>query len=400
MNFIFLQPELRSKTSSHFYQYIHAVSNALKKMGHQTAVVGNEILDEAKNGHPSFKNRVSKKADALSVLLRIAKVNITASGELRNIFSHFASRDDRSVFFVDTVLNNRVIALAGAFRKISGNYPFVRMIVVFRFTYRSNSKILTALQRSLHRLFVLILKKQINSKHCLLVTDSALLKDMYERTITAPVAVVPIPLQTPLYASFPAQRKANPHPRPVIGFVGGTAAYKGLSVYLDLIASPGIGDADYIVHGIKGTDALFAFAAPYVSQDVYKTLEEKRERICTYAHLDETEYLSLFLKMDIIIIPYSSPQFAEGTSNVFTEAVAAGLIPLVPRNTWMAAELEKLSMQRLVIDLGDIKQMRATLTSTLSQREELAEKMEVISVQWRAFHDSLAFADNLIEMLQ
>ncbi len=58
--------------------------------------------------------------------------------------------------------------------------------------------------------------------------------------------------------------------------------------------------------------------------------------------VDESIYYSWFSEIDTIIFPYQSPRYKSSTSGVFMEAIHLGILPIVPKNTWMKHEYDKL----------------------------------------------------------
>jgi len=58
--------------------------------------------------------------------------------------------------------------------------------------------------------------------------------------------------------------------------------------------------------------------------------------------VDESIYYSWFDEIDTIIFPYQSPRYKSSTSGVFMEAIYLGILPIVPENTWMKREYDKL----------------------------------------------------------
>jgi hypothetical protein len=66
--------------------------------------------------------------------------------------------------------------------------------------------------------------------------------------------------------------------------------------------------------------------------------------------LSRFEYEQLMAKSKFILLPYDPREYSERTSGIFVEAVCAGAIPLVTKNTWMAKELENFGLQELTLE--------------------------------------------------
>ncbi len=402
MRFVFLQSELRSKTNSHFYQYLQAIEDALISKGHTCLTIANEVFDienSDKKGTIAFKNHISRYSNPLAVLWRILSRNVSGYFEFARIMNLITKQDSQTVFFVDTIQNERVIALAWAFKKLARKNASIRMAVVFRFTYQSNSAILTWLQKKLHLLFCSILHDLIGAKKCILFTDSKALQEAYRHNISAPVSVMPIPLRSHLYEQM---QNANQHRISIktIGFIGGKVGYKGLDKFLIQFILLVRYDIRFLIHGIRDSEDLLSFAQLVLSNEAFCVVKQNIDKIETCYHLDEKEYMNLFNRMDVILIPYTSLQFAEGTSNIFAESVSAGVIPVVPSTTWMGDELMSGGFQELVVNFSDDQSTHRSITGILENSIALKQKMNAFSSSWRAYHSSDNFANRFIQALQ
>ena len=68
------------------------------------------------------------------------------------------------------------------------------------------------------------------------------------------------------------------------------------------------------------------------------------------SNLPRDEYISLFRKNNIIILPYNDPSYKTRTSGIFLECISIGKKVLVSSNTYMADELIKYGLSDLVVD--------------------------------------------------
>ncbi len=401
MHFIFIQPELRTSTSSHYFQYIKSIRSRLEVKGHTTQLIANELFLDNSYADPelAFKNRPVKKADPISVLNRIAIENTKSYFEYKNLFRKLAIIYPSAIFFVDTVQNDRVIALAASFQKIKKEYPSIRLVVVFRFTYGSNSKGLIYLQKLLHKLFVKITNSSIRNNDCLLLTDSTLLKDMYEENLGKKIELLPIPLATEMYESALLNIPKQLFGITTIGFIGGVVAYKGLDRFLKMIVNLRSPNVQLIIHGVSDIDDLLSFAQTVLDPAAYLIFQSRLPQIKTYYRPDESAYLNMLRSMDVILIPYTSLQFKEGTSNIFTEAISLQVIPIVPVNTWMAAELTKAGLSELSVDFSQQEILETLLDSIIREKDVYFKKITEWSAKWRKFHAAENFSDNLLLLL-
>ncbi len=402
MRFVFLQSELRSKTNSHFYQYLQAIEDALVSKGHTCLTIANEVFEIENSDQKtsiSFKNYTSRYSNPLAVLWRIISRNISANFEFTSIMQSITNQDPKTVFFIDTIQNERVIALAWAFKKLARKNTSIRMAVVFRFSYQSNSGVLTWLQKKLHYVFCSILSDLIKEKRCVLFTDSKALQGAYEQNITVPVTVMPIPLRSNIYHPIQEGKQNNTEVK-TIGFIGGKVGYKGLDKFLTQLVLLIKQDIRFLVHGVSDKEDLLNFAQSVLSDQQLSILKQNLAKVETCHQLNEKEYLNLFQRMDIIFIPYTSLQFTQGTSNIFAESVAAGVIPLVPAETWMGDELIRAGFKQLVVNFSDDQSTHNRIIEVVNNSIDMKQKMNAFSSSWRSYHSSENFADRLIQTLQ
>lgn len=402
MRFVFLQSELKSKTNSHFYQYLQAIEEVLVEQGHACLTVANELFEKEQsdqNTTISFRNHTSRYSNPFAVLWRIMSRNISTCIEFKQIMEFISKQHPKTVFFIDTIQNERIIALAWAFRKLARKNVSVSMAVVFRFTYQSNSFVLTWLQKKLHSAFCYLLHDLIVEKRCLLFTDSKLLQEAYAKNISEPVTVLPIPLRSDIYQQIQSQKKNSTSVR-TIGFIGGKIAYKGLDLFLIQLVLLAKLDVRFLIHGVRDTEELIQFAQLVLSSKQLHILQQNIDKIEVCSQLNEREYFNLFQRMDLILIPYTSLQFAQGTSNIFAESVAAGVIPFVPLETWMGDELIRAGFQQLVVNFSDDQSAYCCIADVIEDSVVLKQKINDFSSTWRSYHSSVNFVNRFIQALQ
>jgi len=66
--------------------------------------------------------------------------------------------------------------------------------------------------------------------------------------------------------------------------------------------------------------------------------------------LSREDYNNKMLNSDLILLPYIEKNYGYRTSGIFVEAIVAGIIPAVSKDTWMANELKKYDLEDLIID--------------------------------------------------
>lgn len=115
------------------------------------------------------------------------------------------------------------------------------------------------------------------------------------------------------------------------------------------------------------------------------------------SHLSRTAYLSWFKKSDVILLPYNAPHYQNATSSIFIEAIIAGKIPLVYPGTWMAYELEKRSLSKLVITWVE-DQISSSILNVVRD-EDVIKDLEKMRQEYLKFHSLEGYARILKEKL-
>jgi hypothetical protein len=155
----------------------------------------------------------------------------------------------------------------------------------------------------------------------------------------------------------------------------------------------------FLVHGVENTEDLFQYANSKLNPEELSSFYKISERIFTLSFLDEADYLLMFAKIDIILIPYSSLQFVEGTSTIFTESVSAGILTLVPENSWMSHELLSAEMNELVVDFNNTNAAAYQLDDILINKTAIQSKMNTFLNNWQSYHSADTFTDILMSSL-
>ena len=396
---VFLQPELRSERGGHFFQYISGIIESLKVKGFKSLLIANEDFNYGIHHRPTncFKKINIPAHNRYLMLGNIISENIRCIGEFKKIIEGISKNQPDTLFFVDTILNNKVLGFAFACRQSAKIFPNIRFAVVFRFTYKSNSIIYTWLQKKLHLWFYKFVKKLVVGNRMIMITDSTLLKESYDNNIPPVTKLFPLPIRQALYSDILLKRTEKKNQ--CIGFIGGKGGYKGLDVFLKIIIQLQHTSCTFLVHGVENTEDLFQYANSKLNPEELSSFYKISERIFTLSFLDEADYLLMFAKIDIILIPYSSLQFVEGTSTIFTESVSAGILTLVPENSWMSHELLSAEMNELVVDFNNTNAAAYQLDDILINKTAIQSKMNTFLNNWQSYHSADTFTDILMSSL-
>ena len=107
--------------------------------------------------------------------------------------------------------------------------------------------------------------------------------------------------------------------------------------------------------------------------------------------LSSDAYRDLLLGSDVVLLPYSTTNYAARSSGVFAEAIAAGIPTIHPRDSWMGRNAASFSKN----GYSGIGQIAGELKAVLQdyQRHETASRE--VCKKWRATHS----AKRLIQIL-
>jgi hypothetical protein len=90
--------------------------------------------------------------------------------------------------------------------------------------------------------------------------------------------------------------------------------------------------------------------------------------------------------------------YSERTSGIFTEAVAAGRMPLVSEGTWMADELHRHGLPEFVIDWSHPDLIEHIVR--MAHDEHAWERIRAFGETYRAYHCEQSFASALDSLLR
>ncbi|MBX2998958.1 MAG: glycosyltransferase [Caldilineaceae bacterium] len=178
------------------------------------------------------------------------------------------------------------------------------------------------------------IQRTVGKSNFQVLTDSDRLAQTYKKIFQIPVYVLPVPhtaAELPVFDP-PGDGKIR------CWWPGTPRTEKGLDLLQQMVSTPLIGANRFILRASSDAN-LQQFARPDGL-----TVE------AVAATLSREEYLGQFARSNLLLLPYDPVAYRERTSGIFIEAVVAGKIPLVSRDTWMAYELQKYGLDPLVVD--------------------------------------------------
>lgn len=231
-----------------------------------------------------------------------------------------------------------------------------------------------------------------------LLTDSELLTEDYLK-ICSKVVTAPIPLADSITQSNDSStfslRNLEKKDFVDFGYLGDSRNGKGFSLLPKMI--------EKVV--AKNSKIRFIIQCPnseYENANIPEGLKElqdlsqklKDNLILISERLSESDYLGLFKFLDVIMIPYNSPMFIEGTSNIFTESVALGKPVVVSNNTWMSNELKKYN-GGLEFEKNNVDDFAEKVVKLAENIEDFTNKSREFAPIWKSQHN----VKNLVDLL-
>ena len=176
-------------------------------------------------------------------------------------------------------------------------------------------------------------------------SDSSMISEDFDHLLNGQVYFRTIPV--PVFTKLPKRPFREPRPdQPLrIGMLGAPRIEKGfgeIPKIVEKLAGLNFPVEMYIQISRGTNDPRVRATIEWLDQ---YTLSGQAN--CVPIHLlegpvDDSIYYSWFDQIDLIIFPYQSTRYKLSTSGVFVESVHFGILSIVPNNTWMKREYDKL----------------------------------------------------------
>lgn len=400
----------------HNLAYTRAVQAALEKRGVSVEVLANKNLTGELAEETHYRPYFSLGAfdfppgnGPVRDLIYLYAQSVVYSYELEYAFKNLLD-DDIDLIFCHTLVSE--FELIGWSRFLSRSKIPGCLMILMRLTpgFSSTTKLklfahpywrikphyLSTIHSRLHGRFVLL-------------TDSEALSEDYARIFKHRLVTLPIPLSDRILHSSengdsPSIGLLNRYglirdDSLTIGYMGDARAAKGFALLPDLVTrllSERRANIKFVIqcpNSASGHDGgeppVGVSAMRQLARDAGSRLTLIPER------LSEDEYLQLFRYLDIVLIPYLDVRFVEGTSGVFTEAVALSKPVVVPSATWMARELSRYN-GGVVFERGNIEDLAEKVCNVIDRYEDYAVRARKFSARWKTIHNADALADILL----
>ena len=207
-----------------------------------------------------------------------------------------------------------------------------------------------------------------------------------------PVSLAPLPMAYPASVDLPAHPDDPAWEPTPVGFVGEYRQEKGGAVLPDVIAR----------FRAARPDRRFFLQVQNATQAAAVS-----ERI---GHLDGLDihtgqlshraYVSRLETLEILLLPYMPGRYALRSSGIFAEAVAHGLVTVVPDKTWMADQLAAGRGAGVTFKDHTAESIAAALVAANDTRAVLQAEAATRRDAWRAAECVDAFFDRIIERVE
>lgn len=112
--------------------------------------------------------------------------------------------------------------------------------------------------------------------------------------------------------------------------------------------------------------------------------------ITTPRALPRSDYLGWLHASDVILLPYDAKTYAERTSGIFVEAIAAGKPAPTTAGTWMANELLKYDLAELILDWNSPDLVNHLLS--IAHDDLIQRKVAAMQAAYLQFHSVAGYA--------
>jgi hypothetical protein len=295
---------------------------------------------------------------------KITKVVSFAKSIANYLRSSIITEPGEKIIFIERFIHLQLLSLWLAVLFLPKNNLYIW--ILYRQDFHKSKTIF------IYKLLNQLIKHSINQDNFKLLTDSELLSQSLCSCFQEPVTVMPIP-----HTDFVEKLHCSHHNYILCWWAGSPRAEKGWEIIKSM--------ARY-----KFTEAeKFCLVAAKSSQ--LESITGGVQIKLIEDNLDRGEYAHWLSKSDLILLPYDSEAYSERTSGIFTESIIAGNIPVVTPHTWMAQELSKYNLEKLIIDWENNQVIFEQLKAILNDREIL-DKIRLMQSEYKKFHNVETYA--------
>ncbi|MGI0482418.1 hypothetical protein ACN4EE_16750 [Geminocystis sp. CENA526] len=222
-----------------------------------------------------------------------------------------------------------------------------------------------------YKLLNKLLKNSVKKNHFALFSDSELLANSMTKYFDEPFTVMPIP-----HTDF-VTKSVDDNDRIICWWAGPPREEKGWTIIKKMSECV--------------TPLADKFTLVTAKSANVRMVDKGVKVIMTEDNLPREDYEFWLSKTDIMLIPYDSIAYQERTSGVFTESVMAGNIPVTNKDTWMAKELLKFGLDKLIIDWDNPEQVWQKIYDIV-HCEQTKTQLKIMQKAYSDFHNLDNFA--------
>jgi glycosyltransferase involved in cell wall biosynthesis len=241
----------------------------------------------------------------------------------------------------------------------------------------------------------------------LLCTDSEPLSEDYARVHGGHVLTLPIPLDRALFTPQGGRTEGvstryglEDASRLRVGYLGDARASKGFPL-LPAVARRlprSKVPARLVVQCPRPNSGDDHKAAPAGLDELRELAEESADVTLIPERLTPEDYADLVQHLDVVLLPYLHPSYAEATSGIFAEALALGKPVVVSSGTWMARELGRAG-SGVVFPRETPESLPDRVLELLADYPRHAAAAAASQAAWREFHSPESLASLLLSEL-
>ncbi|WP_373478740.1 glycosyltransferase [Geminocystis sp.] len=361
--FISLIPNLMGG-EGHIIPYHNSISQATKILGwhHEVIYSPEENLPNLPdNWHDDLRGN-KLEIDA-NFFYKLQQIKIFSDSIKFYLKEKLSTNKSPQIIFIERFIHLQLFALWLSILFLPKNNLYIW--VLYRHNFHQHKT------KFFYKLLNKLLKKAVKSNHFHLFSDSQLLADSMNKYFEESFTVMPIP-HTEFIEKLPKNNNNI-----ICWWAGPPREEKGWQIIKQLSQCETIFADHFTLVTAKSADLI------HVNYGV--------KIILTDDNLHREKYVSLLANTDIMLIPYDAIAYQERTSGVFTESVIAGNIPVTMANTWMAKELLKFGLDKLIINWDNPQQIWQEIND-IFHNEEIKIKLKLMQKAYRDFHNLSNFA--------
>jgi glycosyltransferase involved in cell wall biosynthesis len=324
--------------SGHCYEYLASLVAPLKRSGHQVVLLGNVAVDAVLRDERSVAPCFQFWCDT-----RLETPERTRQAHEQAI------RDDLLAMTRDFLVSDRDVVVINTLRHwaMRGVVDWLealpvrrrpRTALILHFTAFPDQNKSEGWECFYHDAFHRIETSACRDKIVLMADSEQLVSEYSRINPSLHFHLAPIPHAKVYGNDGDTLARIKTGEKLRIGYVGEARTNKGFDFLPRLLVrATALELSDLIelhIHAYCGNPS-----APFYRQ----TLCGLRHPAATlYFHpMDDVEYSDFLAQLDVITLPYTTDNYHSQTSGVFAEAMASGKIVVVPKGTWLSAQLQR-----------------------------------------------------------